>query len=411
MLANENLPKFGPLQGIKVLHADQVLAGPHCAQLFADFGADVIWAENAVTPDLSRFAGTMSAPQERRNQRTIALNIPTPEGEEIFFKLIKEVDIFIEAAKGGQYEKWGLTDERLWEVNPQLVIIHISGFGQTGIEKYIKRPSFDALAQAFSGYMSVNGFVDRPPIAAQPFTGDYMTGVYAAFAGMAAVYRAKTTGEGESIDIAQYEVLLRAQYWATDYLTRGKIYGRQGNHHTDFAAVGLFTCQDGEHVYVFWMGAGTLKKGLPLLGLEYGSDLIPEGTGSIRLGTPAGDIVEERLKAFCLSKPASEVEDILLEAGIPCSKIMDYQSLSEDPHVQIREVFTEWEDNEGNVIKGVNVVPKFKNNPGRTWRAMPDIGMDNEEILSELGYSDKDINRFYEKRTIKKSQEEKKQKS
>lgn len=174
MWENKNLPQFGCLQGIKVVHATASMAGPFAAQLLADYGADVIWLENALAPDLSRTAFNYGMEAERRNQRNLALNIPSPEGKEIFLSLVKDADIFLESSKTGQWEKWGLSDDVLWGVNPKLVICHVSGFGQTGLKEYTSRPSYDMIAQAFSGFEAANMNPETPPYAVGPYAGDYL---------------------------------------------------------------------------------------------------------------------------------------------------------------------------------------------------------------------------------------------
>ena len=157
MAKKTDIPNFGPLNGVRVVHCSQSLAGPFAASLMADLGADVIWVESAVGQDVSRIAPGMAAQLDRRNMRTIKLNVNTPAGKEVLLRLVREADIFLEASKPGQYKKWGLTDEVLWQANPKLVIAHVSGFGQTGDPAYVSRPSFDPIGQAFSGFAAVNG--------------------------------------------------------------------------------------------------------------------------------------------------------------------------------------------------------------------------------------------------------------
>ena len=165
MAKRSDVPEFGPLAGIKMVHSAISFAGPFCAQIYAELGADVIWIESTLAFDTARVTG-WPCEQDRRNQRTISLNIPTPEGKEVFLQLIKEADVFLEASRGGQYDKWGLSDQVLWKQNPALVIIHVSGFGQYGVPEYVSRASFDPVAQAFGCLMHTNGYPDRPPIPA-----------------------------------------------------------------------------------------------------------------------------------------------------------------------------------------------------------------------------------------------------
>jgi L-carnitine CoA-transferase len=407
MSVSTDIPKFGALQGLKVVHTSTALAGPFAADLMADYGADVLWIENALAPDPSRTTPSI-VDIDRRNQRNISLNILSPQGREIFLKLLKDADILIEASKGGQYKRWGLTDEVLWQTNPKLVIVHISGYGQEGDDRYIKRPAYDATAQAYGCYMQFNGFPDRGPIPAVLWQADYFAGFFAVTAALSSVIRAKDTGLGESIDVAQFEALLRVQsYFLMDYLNSGKKPVRTGGRSTIVAGWGSYTCKDGKEVYITCGSEYAVKSIIPLIGLEYGSPLFPEKMSCVFLGSPAEIPFEEKLKAFCRAHDAKEVERLMTDANVPCCVIYDYDMAVADPHYKARKVFIEWDDVAGKKIKGPTVVPRFKNNPGRIWRGAPTIGMDNESVLHELGLADEEIKKLYDLRVITKMEQKK----
>ncbi len=402
MAGKADVPKFGPLQGITVTHASQSIAGPFACQIMAEIGADVIWLENSLVMDIARADTGMTIEQDRRNMRNISLNIPSPEGREILFKILQESDIFLETSKAGQWDKWGLNDEVLWEHNPALVIVHISGYGQTGDPDYIGQPSYDAVSQAFGCMMGMNGFADRPPVIAMPFLGDYLSAFFACVYALAALHRAQQTGKGESIDVAQFEAIMRCQLnYPGDELNYGLKFTREGNHSLFRAGVGNYHCIDGE-IYVFVVGLGVLKKTLPFLGLEFGSKEFPADQPVVLPNTPGGNLLEEKLKAFCAVHTIDEAESILSEIGVPCSRVMDYQTAYQHPHYIAREVFTEWNTVDNKHIIGMNIFPKLKNEPGMIWRGAPTIGLDNEDILADLGYSSEQIKEFYDKKVIVK---------
>lgn len=395
------VPEFGPLAGVKVVNAALSVAGPTCAQVMAEWGADVVWIESPLGLDVVRTGTGLFAEQDRRNERSLCLNIPTPEGKQVLLRLIEDVDIYIEASKGGQYDRWGLSDEVLWEHNPKLVIVHISGFGQTGIEEYVTRPSYDPIAQAFGCYMEYNGFPDRPPIPACPQTADYMTGLMASSAALAALHRAEKTGKGESIDVAQFEVLIRfLNRYPIDYINEGIEYPREGDHNAKSAGFGNYTCKDGKQVYICFLGVGVYKKGCKFLGIEYGTEEFPEGTSLLAPSSKGGQILEEHLKAYVATKTAAEVEEELNKVGVPAQRVMQIKDALVHPQYIAREVFYEWETVKGRKVTGVNVMPKFKNNPGQVWRGCPTIGMDNDVILAELGFSAEEIADLYKSKTI-----------
>lgn len=399
MWENKDLPKFGCLQGVKVVHATASMAGPFSAQLLADYGADVIWLENALAPDLSRSSFNYGMEAERRNQRNLALNVPTEEGKKIFLELLKDTDIFVESSKTGQWNKWGLSDDVLWEANPKLVICHISGFGQTGLKEYLARPSYDIIAQAFSGFVATNVNPYSPPYAVGPYAGDFFTGLFAAVGMLAALYRARETGVGESVDVAQYECMMRTQIMAVDYLTAGTPQLKAGDEAV-YAGVGAYQCKDGGYVMMSTGGAGVVRKTCAFLGVEYGDEVIPENSALVYKGTPGGDRFEAVFQNYLSERTAKEASDEMIAAGLTAQKVNTLADLVEDQHVISREVIEEFKSFKGVDIKTVGPLPKFKNNPAYTWRPAPYQGMDNEKILAELGYSEAQIAELYEQKVI-----------
>ena len=388
-------PDFGPLTGVKVVHSGQAVAGPFGAELLAEFGADVLWLENPLVPDLARRSGTGATIQvERRNQRTLALNIPTTAGTEILLKLLAEADIFMEASKGGQFERWGLGDDVLWNANPELVIVHTSGYGQDGEPSYVKRAAFDPIAQAFGCYMQHNGPPERP-LPARPFTADYMTGAFAAIGALSALHRSRLTGEGESVDVAMYEVMLRvAAGAAVDHLNGASPELRPDTRRAHAAGCGLFRCQDGNDVYILVRGAGVLKRALGLVGLQTPSELFPAGRDFVPLDTPSGERFDQTMTQYCAQRSAPAVDQAFNDNEVPCSMVFSYEAAERHPHYQARQSFAEWTKANGETIRGVNVIPKFRRRPGRIWRGTPSVGQDTVEVLHELGFGDEDVERL-----------------
>jgi len=402
MATFKEVPVFGNLDGVKVLSTGAAVAQPHAAELMAEAGATVIHVENGVAPDVTR--GIKYAfSSEHRNQLMMSLNIPTPEGKEIFLKLIQWSDIWMESSKGGTYSSWGLTDEYLWEHNPKLIIVHISGFGQTGLPEYVERASYDAIGQAFGGYMFINGMPEpNPPMRTNVYTCDYVSALTGCWSALAALWKAEKTGRGESIDVAQFEVLMRIQtHYPMTYLNDKRLLQRLGNADPMGPGYNVFRCKDDNYVFIAFFGSGVMRRGLPLLGLDKDPDF-PPGIQLALWGTPAGPKLEKALLEYCSAHTADEVDKNMMEVGVPCSKVMNIELAAEDPHYQAREVFVEWDDSEYGTVQGVGVVPKFKNNPGKIWRGAPLYGADNDDILTELGYGEKQIAEFYEKRIISK---------
>lgn len=402
MAKKTDIPNFGPLNGVRVVHCSQSLAGPFAASLMADLGADVIWVESAVGQDVSRIAPGMAAQLDRRNMRTIKLNVNTPAGKEVLLRLVREADIFLEASKPGQYKKWGLTDEVLWGENPQLVITHISGFGQWGDPDYVRRASYDPIAQAFSGVMYMNGLPGRRSAPAEVSISDYYTGYMAAFASLAAYISAARTGKGDSIDVSQYESTLRCEAgWPLDIWNdsgRPFVQGKGNNGNVGFNS---YMCSDGREVYMVIIGPALLKRLMALLDLPYNEGVFAGCINNVKEGTPAGEVLEKAIVDFCASRTSAEAEKAFAEAGLPCSRILSHMEMLDHRHYVARESLTRWQRVDGGELTGQNVTPKLKRNPGRIWRGCPLPGMDNEDILGELGYTRADIEAMYAEGVIK----------
>lgn len=403
-MKRSEMPVFGNMQGVKIIGTGTSIAGPVACTLFAEQGAEVIQIESTVAKDMVRFIGDIWW-TEHRNNRTIALNIRSEEGEKVLKELLADADILIEGSKGGTWAKWGLTDEVLWEVNPRLTIVHISGYGQTGDPSYVNRGSYDPIGQAFSGFLAVQGEPEpAPPLAAKPYTCDYITALFAAWSASVAMYRARETGKGESIDVAQYEVLVRLQ---ADYLINGLNYGMQAERtgvygNTVVAIPGVQMCKDGNYIMSAIGGTPVFKKFEKLMGLENDPDF---GTGYAVINKTDGARAEKAVKAyvdFCMSHTAAEVNEIFNANGLPCTVVMTYEMMKNHPHYQARGTFATWHNDMKDVdLMGVNCIPFFKNNPSRIYRGGPVYGADNEDILEELGYTAEQISRMYETGVIK----------
>lgn len=403
MWKNENKPDFGTLSDLKVVSASSSLAGPFIATIFAEYGADVVWVENADAPDFTRGTPNWQCEGERRNCRAVALKLRNPKGREALLKLIEDADIFIESSKGGQFDRMDMSDETLWERNPKLVIGHISGFGQTGVPEYVKRPSFDAIGQAFSGYLHENENPYSPPYAVGQFASDYTTSLYTGLALLAAWHKARLTGKGDSIDATQYEYMMRTSIYSIDWFTNKKTFPTAGEQNVN-AGWGAYQCSDG-YLFCCFNGAAVVKRGNELLGLPYGTDVFPEGSATWPITEESGKIFLDALKRWLSVRTVNEAEKIMLEHNIPVSRINTFADVEADPHVQAREDIVEWRSVKGTKIRAVAPLPKFKNHPAKVWGPCPAFGQHNEEVLGELGYSDQEIQEMYDEGVLKNDPE------
>ncbi len=399
-MKQKEIPVFGVLQGVRVLSSANFIAGPYMCGLFAEMGAAVTSIERADFPDGLRTTVTEWFSSEHRNQLSMALDLRQPEGIDILAKLIKENDIFVENAKAGSIGRMGITDEWIWSHNPKMVIVHVAGYGQSGDESYVNRPCLDAIAQAYSGYMNLNGLPDMPMVA-RLYTADYMSSLHGAVAALAALRRTEQTGQGESVDVCMYESMLRVSADAVAIgLNRGIEPKRVGNRTERAWGEGVYRCMDGK--YVFWMSGQVGKTGYAtqqMVGME---DEDPGPGAPFSTKPEVGLELERRMKLYCEEHTAEDVESTALRLGALCCKVMTYQDMLEDPHYKARNTFIEWYDPcLGENMKGVRPTPCFQKNPSKIWRGTPIFGMDNEDLLEEIGYTKEQIETLKEKGVVR----------
>ena len=394
MAINQEKPSFGLLDGVKVVYAAVELAVPKAASMFADWGADVTWLENTGAGDTIRDTPYIKQ-AERRNVRSLAVNYFSEEGKEIFFKLIKDADIFIEASKGGAWARKGITDEVLWEINPKLVIVHVSGFGQTGDSKMVKRAAYDLTVMAYSGYMSQNGTQEQP-MNPGPYAGDYFNTLFIASSSLAALYHAEKTGQGEGIDLAMYETLMYiGQYYLVDYLNEGILWPRPGARNQNLCGIGEYKCKDG-FLGVCLYGVDQNKYFLESIGLGHlwGTEDIPEDCSALWLSNPHAQEIESKFEEYCAARSKYDIEEDFADHRIAVQVMNEIPDLLNEEHLKLRNNWTEWETADGDTFKGLDILPKFKNNPGKIWRPMPHQGEDGPYILDKLGYSAEEIEKL-----------------
>ncbi|MDR0283633.1 MAG: L-carnitine CoA-transferase [Propionibacteriaceae bacterium] len=384
-------PSFGPLDDVRVVYSAVELAVPKACCLMAEWGADVTWIENTHAGDTIRDTAWVKQ-AERRNQRSIALDYFCDEGREALLALIKDADIFIESSKGGTFARRGITDEVLWAHNPKLVIVHVSGFGQTGVPSMVTRAAYDLTVMAYSGYMSQNGTPEQP-MNPGPYAGDYFNTLMITSASLAALHKTKLTGRGEVIDLAMYETLLAiGQYYLVDYLNAGVIWPRPGARNQNLCAIGEYRCADG-FIGLTVYGVAQNKYLLETIGLGdlWGTADYPEDTSALWLSGPKADLIEAKLEEYLAAHTVAEVEADFSAHRIAAQKVMEFPDLVADEHMRARGVWQDWATADGETFKGLGVFPKFETFPGEVWRPMPDQGYDTTDQLKRVGYTDDQI--------------------
>ena len=394
---------FGPLQGVRILSSGTIIAQPFAAAMAAEMGAEVIQIERPGQGDVvwrnlefpingqngeSVAAGWV---QNRRNSFHTTLDLSTPKGKELFLGLIPKVDIWMESSIPGTYPDWGLDDETVLKDNPKLVITHVSGYGQFGHPDYLARASYDFIGQAFGGLMNLTGFPDpEPPVKATPWTGDYITALFCIWSSLAGYIHAQRTGQGQVIDLAQYEAVHNTLAGTmVAYYELGLDRQRNGNAAGIFQPYDAFQASDG------WVNIAALGPGfnrlLEVIGLDSGDERWRRSGSAVE--SPEGIEFDAILRGWVLEHSVKEVVETLNAAQIAASAIMTPRDMAEDPHYKMRNVHVEWEDlNLGRKVKGIGVIPKFSQTPGEIWRGSVPLGYDNESVYQHyLGLSLADL--------------------
>lgn len=385
-----------PLQGLRILDVSTILGGPVTGTFLADFGAEVIKVEMPGRGDPTRGRAGKGPGlsyiwlQEGRNKRSITLDLHKPQAQDLLRRLAAKSDVLIENFRPGTLERWGLDPDGLLEANPKLIVFRISGFGQTG--PYRQKGAFDRIASAFGGVQFVTGDPDRPPVRAGYALADYMGAYMGAFAVMMALYwRDARGGEGQVIDLALYEPVLRASETSIpQFGAEGFIRRRTGNRNPFVVPSSSFETADGKYVVI---GANTDSLWERLMRAIGREDLLEDerfDSAQKRLEHP--DEIYAVLEAWALARRASEVVAIMDAARVPASVVNSVEDVFNDPHVQARENIVTVEDPRFGPLSVVGVMPKLSRTPGSIRSLGPDLGQDNREVFSELlGLSEAEI--------------------
>jgi L-carnitine CoA-transferase len=394
MSIEKNKPHFGVLDDVRIVYSAVEIAAPSACAIMAEWGADVTWLENNGTGDSMRDTA-WTKEMERRNMRSLSMATFSDEGKEILYRLVESADIFIEASKGGTFARKGVTDEELWKHNPRLVIVHVSGFGQWGDPKMVSAAAYDLSVAAYAGIIAQNGTPDQP-MNINPYLGDYLNSMMIVSASLAALHRVQLTGQGESIDLAMHETLLRVgTYYMMDYLNAGILYPRPGARAMNLCAIGEYKCRDG-FLGLCVYGVNQNHYLLDVIGLGdlWGTEDYPEGTSALWMSSPKADLIEEKLVEYLSTRDKRDVEADFVAHRIAAQVVNELSDLPEEDHLKQRETYIEWQNAEGKTIRGLNSFPKFAHNPGGFWRPMPALGEDSEDVLERVGFSPEDIARF-----------------
>ena len=389
------------LEGLKILDTSQLFAGAMPATLMGDFGAEVIKVEHPKYGDNLRSVGAvkdgvpLAWKFHSRNKKCITLDLGSPEGGEIFKRLVKDTDILIEAFRPGTMERWGLGYEDLKAVNPRLIMVRVSGFGQTG--PYKSRPGFGTLAEAMSGFVHITGQPDGPPTLPPLALADGIAGLFGLFGAMFAVYYRDVAGAGvgQEIDVSLYEpmsFILGAQPLAYDQT--GIIQNRRGNRSGGGGPRNLYLCSDGKWVALSATTQSIARRVMQLVG---GDELADDP----RYATPAAraqhaDEVDALVTEWIRQYPRETVLERFEQAQAAIGPVYNIAEFMEDPQAKSRESIVPVEDPDLGTIRMQNTFPLMSQTPGKIRFTGPtEMGAHNHEIYAErLGMSEDDVQRL-----------------
>lgn len=380
-----NTINHGALSDIRVIELGQLIAGPFCGQLLGDMGADVIKVEPPKQGDPMRVWGHGDAKLwwevVARNKRSVSANLRLPEGQEIVRRLVEQADILIENFKPGTMEKWGLGPDVLHAINPRLIIVRISGYGQTG--PYSSRAGFGGIGEAMGGWRYIVGDPDRAPSRMGVSIGDSLAATYGCLGALAALHAREKTGKGQVVDSALYEAVLQVmESLVPEYMVAGHVRKRSGSILENIAPSNVYPTSDGEYLIGANQDAifGRLCKamGRPEMAQdERYATHIARGRNQKELD----DIIADWTRTLTVD----ELEASMIEHSIPAGKIYRAAEMLADPHFAARDALVEVDSPRWGKFRMQNSFPKLSDTPGSIRRLAPgEVGEHNAEVYGEL---------------------------
>jgi len=378
-----------PLAGLKVLELGALIAGPFCAKILAEFGAEVIKIEPPGQGDpLRKWRFVKDGTSvwwhvQSRGKKSVALDLRKPEGQAIARKLALAADIVVENFRPGTMEEWGMGYDALAAANPGLVMVRISGYGQTG--PYRERPGFGVIGEAMGGLRHVTGTPDRPPSRTGISIGDTLSALYGVIGAMMALEARRRTGRGQVVDVALYESVFSVmESLLPEFDAFGAIRERTGSILPGIAPSSSYRCGDGSFVLIGANADSIFKRLCKAMGRD---DLAEDTSLAHNDGRAARQTwLDGEIEAWTSARAPSDVLAALETAEVPASKIYSIADIAADPHYAAREMIRQIRLADGATLKVPGVVPKLSATPGDFDGGGPALGEHTDEVLRDLGY-------------------------
>jgi formyl-CoA transferase len=386
----KNTPKLGPLQGLKVIELGQLIAGPFAAKTLADFGAEVIKVEPPGAGDplrkwrLLKDGTSVWWQIQSRNKRSVALDLKEPEAQDIVRQLAQDADVLIENFRPGAMEAWGLGPDALQALNPRLIMLRISGYGQTG--PYRDKPGFGVVAEAMSGLRHLTAEPGRVPVRVGVSIGDTLASLHGVIGILMALHERQRSGLGQVIDVALYEAVFNCmESLLPEYSAFGAVRQAAGSALPGIAPSNAYRCQGDAYVLIAGNGDSIFKRLMHTIGRDdLGQDpALKDNSGRVQ----GVEEIDAAIGAWTAEHDIVDVLRALDEAAVPAGRIYNVADIAADPHYQARGMIEQIQLDDGSSLSLPGIVPKLSRTPGGHARNAPDIGQDTDAVLQEIGLS------------------------
>ena len=378
-----------PLSGLRVLELGQLIAGPFAAKMLGEFGAEVIKIEPPKTGDPLRKWRLLHEDTslwwevQSRNKQSVTLDLRQPEAQDVIRKLIKTTDVLVENFRPGTLEAWGLGWEDLHAINPQLVMLRVSGYGQTG--PYRDRPGFGVVGEAMGGLRHLSGEPGRPPVRVGVSIGDSLSALHGVIGVLLALrHREQNGGQGQFVDVALYEsVFNMMESLLPEYSVYKTIREPSGSALPGITPSNAYLCADGKYALVAGNGDSIFKRLMEVIGRN---DMADEPAYAHNDGRAKhAETIDGAIQAWTREHSLDDVLQTLHEARIPAGRIYDIADICADPHYRARDMILESHLDDGTPVQLPGIVPKLSATPGSVDRKAPKLGQDTERVLNALG--------------------------
>ncbi|WP_249978250.1 CaiB/BaiF CoA transferase family protein [Vreelandella olivaria] len=377
-----------PLQGLKVLELGQLIAGPFATKLLGEFGADVIKVEPPGTGDPLRKWRMIEEGTslwwhvQTRNKRSVALDLRSSEGQALVCQLAAEADVVVENFRPGTLDNWGLGWEKLSALNPRLIMVHISGYGQTG--PYRDKPGFGVIGEAMGGLRYLTGQPGEPSVRVGVSIGDSLSALYAVIGTLLALQERNRSGLGQEIDVALYEsVFAMMESLLPEYDASDEIRQPSGSALPGITPSNAYRCQGGDYVLIAGNGDSIFKRLMGVIGRE---DLANDPALAHNDGrSQQAEMIDTAIEAWTLQRPRGDILAALDKARVPAGYPYTAEDIAFDPHYIAREMIQTFTRPNGKPLKVPGVLPKLSATPGRLGNGGPSLGQHTDDVLDELG--------------------------